>query len=93
MNDTIKDVKDIGIVERTNTILTIKAIEQLNPGEDGVELNEGYQFIVNGPIPQLADGLAKMIFEMNQQEDLGQGAGEGFLSLIVQYYERLKGGE
>lgn len=79
-----------GPISRTTTILTIKALERLIPQEEGVELNEGYDYEINGSIPQLADGIAKMAIEMDKQEDMGVKAGDGFLSLIVQYYEKLK---
>jgi len=77
---------------RVSTILKIEVLEQLTPSEDGVELNEGYQFEINGPIPQLADGIAKMAFEMDKDSDLGIKGGGAFLALIAEYYQRLREG-
>ena len=77
---------------RVSTILKIEVLEQLTPSEDGVELNEGYQFEVNGPIPQLADGIAKMALEMDKEPTLGNKGGGAFLALITEYYNLLKEG-
>lgn len=88
------DLKKTGPVTRKLQILKITALEILDPSEAGVELNEGYEFEVNGAIPQLADGIAKMLFEMDRDiESFGSDAGGAFLALIQQYYEMLKKGE
>lgn len=71
---------------RAKVILEIKALELLDEVDDGIELNEGYEFTVNGSIPQLADGVAKLALAMNEQVDMGENAGEAFLSLILEYY-------
>lgn len=78
---------------RTTTILKIEALENLEPTEDGMDLNEGYSYEVQGSLPQLADSLAKMAIEMDKDLDLGDNAGGAFVALITQYYEMLKGGE
>ena len=80
-------------VTRTKLILEVRAIEKLDPTEEGMELNEGYQYEVNGSIPQLADGIAKMALEMDKDENLGEAAGGAFLELVNQYYQKLKEGE
>lgn len=80
-------------VTRTRLILEVKAIEKLDPTEEGMELNEGYQYEVNGSIPQLADGIAKMALEMDKDQNLGKSAGGAFLELVAQYYRKLKEGE
>jgi len=77
---------------RTTTILTIEALEQLTPGEEGVELNEGYQYEVKGSIPQLADAIAKLAHEMDKDKDMGTKGGGAFLALIAQYYKTLDEG-
>ena len=87
---TIDDLKNMEAVSRTKTILNIKVIEKLTPEDDGVDLNEGYEYDLNGSIPQVADGIAKMFIEMDKQEDMGQDAGGALLSLIQQYYMKLK---
>ena len=81
---------------REVNILTINTIEILTANEEGVELNEGYTFDVNGSIPQLADGIAKMAIEMDKDIEMGERGGGAFIALIMQYYERLnslEGGE
>ena len=89
----IEGLKNMDPVTRTNTILNIKVVEKLIPEEDGVNLNEGYEYDVNGTIPQLADGIAKMAIEMDKQPDLGDKAGGAFLALIEQYYLKLNSQE
>ena len=94
MNDKdIENLRNSQPVIRTKTILTIAALEKLTPEQNGVELNEGYEFFIDGAIPQVADGIAKMAFEMDKQTDMGETAGGAFISLINEYYQRLKGGE
>ena len=47
------------------TILTIKTMPKLEVVEDkGVTINDGYAFEVNGALPEIADGIAKLAFEM-----------------------------
>ena len=87
---TIEDLKNMEPVDRTHTILNIKVVEKLTPEDEGVDLNEGYEYDLNGSIPQIADGLAKMFIEMDKQEDMGQDAGGALLNLIEQYYLKLK---
>ena len=89
----IEGLKNMDPVTRTNTILNIKVVEKLIPEEEGVNLNEGYEYDVNGTIPQLADGIAKMAIEMDKQPDLGDKAGGAFLSLVEQYYLKLNSQE
>ena len=83
---TIEELKNMEPVDRTKTILTINVIEKLTAEEDGIDLNEGYEYEINGSLPQLADGIAKMLIEMDKQEDMGENAGGAFLNLIQQYY-------
>jgi hypothetical protein len=78
---------------RLKKICEIHSVEILAPTEEGVELNEGYQYEVNGSLPQLADSIAKMAVEFDNNNDmLGESAGSVFISLIVEYYNRSKGG-
>lgn len=77
---------------RKATILKIDVIEQLTPDEKGVELNEGYEFEVNGALPQLADGIAKMAYEMDKDQEFGTKGGGAFLALIAEYYKKLNEG-
>lgn len=75
---------------RTKNILVIKAREALDPTEEGVELNGGYEYDMNGAIPEIADGIAKMAIEMDGMKEFGENAGEYFLHLISEYYAWLK---
>ena len=93
MNTDVEELKNMDPVTRTNTILNIKVIEKLTPDDEGVNLNEGYEYDVNGTIPQLADGIAKMAIEMDKQPDLGDKAGGAFLALVEQYYLKLNSQE
>ena len=78
---------------RLKKICEIYSVEILAPTEEGVELNEGYRYEVNGSLPQLADSIAKMAIEFDNNNDtLGESAGNIFIGLIVEYYNRLKGG-
>lgn len=78
--------------ERKVTILTIETLESLTETEEGIELNEGYSYNMNGAIPQIADGIAKLAIEMDKDKDMGSDAGGAFIALIENYYMELKKG-
>ncbi len=78
---------------RSHSILKVDAIELLEPNPEGMDLNEGYNFVIDGPIPQVADGLAKMMLAMDDDKSIGNNAGEAFLGLINTYYLNNKGGK
>lgn len=71
------------------TILVIKTMPVLKARTKGAELNEGYEFEVNGAIPEIADGIAKMAKEM-ENNGFGENSGDYFVELIAQYYRKLK---
>lgn len=75
---------------RKKRILEIDTLENLEPEKEGMALNEGYEYTVDGAIPQLADALAKMAIEMDKDLSLGEAAGGMFITLIAQFYEKLK---
>lgn len=80
---------------RTHEILVIKSRRSFDVKPDDnskVELNEGYEFETNAPIPEIADGLAKMAIEMDKMTELGENAGTMFLTLIAEFYKKLKEG-
>lgn len=91
MKDEVVIEAEIGS-KRTSVILEIKVVESLERVEEGYDLNEGYEYEVSGSIPQLADGIAKMIHEMDKDEQFGDLGGQAFLELINQYYYKLKEG-
>ena len=84
------DIKEMEPVTRTSLILEISVVEKLTPNLEGVELNEGYTYRVEGSIPQLADGIAKMCVELDKLPDMGKNGGEMLLGLIIEYYKRTK---
>ena len=80
-------------MERTHDILIIRrrrSFEQAEDDDSKVELNEGYEFETDAPIPEIADGLAKMAIEMDKMEELGENGGLGFITLITEFYNKLK---
>lgn len=85
---TKEELMKMKAVNRMETILEIQAVEKLKPEKDGIELNEGYNYTMNGSIPQVADGIAKMAIEMDKLEEMGSNAGKGFIILIEQYYKK-----
>lgn len=74
---------------RLRELLTIHVQEKLSVDKKGLELNEGYQFEVNGALPELADGIAKLAIEM-EKAGFGDKSGDYFLALVNEYYKRLK---
>ena len=81
---------------RTHNILVVKRRRSFDVKSDDdskVELNEGYDFEVDAPIAEIADGLAKMAIEMDKMTELGEEAGGAFIQLVAEFYKKLKGGE
>jgi hypothetical protein len=72
------------------TILVIASRPKLTETEndEGLELNEGYEFEVNAAIPELADGIAKLAYEL-EPNGFGEGSGGYFIQLINEYYKKL----
>lgn len=85
-----EDLKNLKPEKRTTKILEIRVLELLKPEKEGVELNEGYEYEINGSIPQLADGIAKMLIQMDKDKDFGKKGGNAFLTLITEYYNKNK---
>lgn len=75
---------------QSKTLLVIKSkhILSVSDEDDGMELNDGYDFEVNGAIPEVADAIAKMAIEL-ENNNFGKGSGRAFVSLIIEYYNRL----
>lgn len=76
---------------KAETILTIITRPKIEVTEkaDGVMINEGYDFKVNGAIPQLADAIAKLALELPKQ-GLGENSDDGFIHYINLFYSQLK---
>lgn len=76
---------------KAETILTIITRPKIEVTEeaDGVMINEGYDFKVNGAIPQLADAIAKLALEL-PKNGLGENSDDGFIQYINLFYSQLK---
>ena len=74
----------------TKTLLVIKSRPKLSVADDdsGMELNDGYEFEVNGALPEVADGIAKFAHEL-EVNGFGENAGRYFIGLIAQYFDKL----
>ena len=75
---------------KAKTILVIKSRPKLtiDEAETGIELNEGYEFDVDGALPEIADGIAKLAAEL-EPNGFGENSGSYFISLINEYYKKL----
>jgi len=73
------------------TILTIKTFPHLDETDEGILLNDGYAFDVNGALPEIADGIVKFALEL-PANDFGEGSDKFFIQLINEFYNKAKGG-
>lgn len=75
---------------RAKTLIVIKSRPKLtvDDNDEGMELNEGYEFEVDGALPEIADGIAKMAFAL-EENGFGENSGGYFISLINEYYKKL----
>lgn len=73
------------------TILVIKARPKLSVAKDdsGIELNDGYEFEVDGAVPEIADGIAKFAAEL-PKNGFGETSDRYFIQLISEYFNKLK---
>lgn len=69
-------------------ILSIKTRPLFKAEGKGLCLNEGYEFEVNGALPEIADGIAKLAKELPKQ-GFGKGTDSYFIQLINQYFNKL----
>lgn len=74
-------------------ILQIFAKDSVNNTEEGLELNNGYEFNVDSTLPEVADGLSKMAIELDKDKSLGENAGSYFLKLVLDFYNKNKQGD
>ena len=73
---------------KAKTILVIKSKPILKIENKGASLNDGYEFEVNGALPEIADGIAKFAKELPNQ-GCGEGSDRYFINLIGQYFDKL----
>ena len=76
---------------KAKTLLTIKSKPSfsVNEEETGLELNDGYEFEVDGAVPEIADAIAKFAIEL-PNNGFGEDSDTYFITLISQYFEKLK---
>lgn len=82
-------IDESGKEVKAKEILIIKTKPILKAVKDGAELNDGYEFEVNGALPEIADGIAKLAIELPKNE-FGFKSDEYFIGLINDYFRRLK---
>ena len=76
--------------QNLKTILVIKSKPKLSLDEnDDVTLNEGYEFDVNGAIPEIADAIAKFALELPKNGQ-GENSDTGFIQYINLFFSQLK---
>lgn len=73
---------------KSKTILVIKTKPVLKAENKGISLNDGYEFEVNGALPEIADGIAKFAKEL-EPNGFGPNSGRYFVGLIQQYFDKL----
>lgn len=77
-----------GIAERNLLLIKVKPKLTVADDDSGMELNDGYEFAVDGALPEVADAIAKFAIELDKQ-GFGENAGQYFLSLVNQYFTNL----
>jgi|LGVE01.1.fsa_nt_gb hypothetical protein len=87
---TVEDLKKMDPIDRVSTLLEIKVLERSVPTDDGVALNEGYEFAFEGAIPELAHGIANLALLMDEDEELGDLGGGVLITLASEFYHKLK---
>lgn len=70
-------------------ILVIKAKDNydINENDETIELNNGYEFDVDGSLPEIADGIAKFAKEL-PKNGFGDNSDSYFLELIKMYFDK-----
>jgi len=97
--DIIVDGKPMSIEEfnsqhretRAVKILEVRKLEYIDLKAEGVEINGGYEYDLNGNLAEVADGLVKLAIEMDKDKSMGDHAGAYFVTLISQFYARQSG--
>ena len=76
-------------------LLTIKTFPHLDETKEGILLNDGYAFDVDGSLPEVADAIVKFAMEL-PANGFGEGSDKFFIELINTFYNdynNQKGGE
>lgn len=74
--------------KRAKTLLMIRTKPVFNTNEDGMELNDGYDFDMNGALPEIADAIAKFAYALDSN-GFDKGSGAYFVRLISSYFDKL----
>lgn len=69
------------------TILTIKTKPVTKVVHKGVEVNEGYEYELDGALPELAFGIANFAKEL-PNNGYGEGSDKEFIKLINLYFTK-----
>lgn len=73
---------------KVKNLLIIKTKLELDAKKKGAELNLGYQYEVDGAIPEIADAIAKFAKEL-PKNNMGKDSDSYFITLINEYYKKL----
>lgn len=84
----IAEMANASMALKAKTILTIKTKPSFKAGNKGLYLNDGYDFEVDGALPEIADGIAKFAKEL-PKNDFGEGSDSYFITLINEYFKKL----
>lgn len=68
---------------RTRPVLAV------SEDEKGVNINDGYDYTVDGAIPEIADAIAKFAVEL-PKNGFGEKSDSYFIVLIQEYFNKLK---
>jgi len=74
---------------RSKTILSIRTKPIMKKSKKGLTLNDGYEFDVDGALPEIADGIAKFAKEL-PKNGFGEASDTYFITLIQEYFKKLK---
>jgi len=67
---------------RTRPVLAV------SDDETGVNINDGYDYTVDGAVPEIADAIAKFAVEL-PKNGFGEKSDSYFIVLIKQFYDKL----
>lgn len=75
---------------KAETIFVVHRRPKLKVSDDdtGMELNDGYDYMINSPLPEIADAIAKFAIELPKQ-GMGEGSDKYFIQLLNEYFNRL----
>lgn len=84
----MQEIIDATDENKTSNLLVIKTKNKLKATKKGVEINQGYEFEVDGAMPEIADAIAKFAKEL-PKNGFGEHSDTYFITLIKQYFDKL----